>query len=460
VGDDFLSSLNHVQRQHYQRQHHSRQHLLFFTTTTTTTTTTSSGGPNTAESSFVTPTLDDVPVRPAHLSVDKTVPQDSKSSAVGADGITVPTDETVATTTTTSSSSKTKSYLHKNRPIFPWRHETTLIPRLIHGTSEYKNDVLGMSLRGQAFISSLFLKMPLYQIFIHNEQWRSDLANSCAWAFAQGVGGMLSNVYSIPQDEIFRRNNNSTRTSNDDDDNDGKFDFTFPPLPTNDDKKEKMTNEDGDDVIIPPPPQEEGNINDNKEENDNNSNNRTSLPTNDNDLDMICRPLRNLFQSAHQSGRDQLQIKLQTEPVRATLYNVFCFPYVSREAIEHDPELLNRTRAILQLSRTSPIAAFNLLQDHVDHELQLHDELRTTVEVQVIIECNELFQVIDRETGLVVQGSVDGKIQQGILHVVRFESTVITKAQESFPYLVSSKPGNWKITDIDDVISPTAWYNV
>lgn len=88
-----------------------------------------------------------------------------------------------------------------------------------------------------------------------------------------------------------------------------------------------------------------------------------------------------------------------------------------------------------------------------------HGQLKTTAEIQVLVECNEIFQVIDKSTGVVVlQGSEDGQTNN-VLHVVRFETTVVSQAQDTFPYFVSSKPGNWQITNIDDLLGPVPWYN-
>ena len=85
-------------------------------------------------------------------------------------------------------------------PIFPWHHETlnNPLPRLSPGTPEFLNDII-FAHRGQAFLACLFLNMPFWQIFVGHKHWRHDLADASGWAFAQGVAGILSNVYSVEQ---------------------------------------------------------------------------------------------------------------------------------------------------------------------------------------------------------------------------------------------------------------------
>lgn len=73
---------------------------------------------------------------------------------------------------------------------------------------------------------------------------------------------------------------------------------------------------------------------------------------------MLSCPLRHLYQAAHKYGKDQLQICLQMEPVKVVLYSTFCYPYVTREAAEKEPALLDKMRAMLTLSWTNPLESF------------------------------------------------------------------------------------------------------
>ncbi len=93
--------------------------------------------------------------------------------------------------------------------IFPWRHEDTLLPRLVEGTIDHatKGQLLTtvttqtghvqMNALASAF---MFLDVPLYQ-FPFFGTWKGELADSVSWAFAQGVAGLLSNL--IPQTGTF-----------------------------------------------------------------------------------------------------------------------------------------------------------------------------------------------------------------------------------------------------------------
>jgi hypothetical protein len=42
--------------------------------------------------------------------------------------------------------------------------------------------------------SYFFIGVPLYQMMFF-KQWQEDMAENMSWAFSQGVGGILSNVY-------------------------------------------------------------------------------------------------------------------------------------------------------------------------------------------------------------------------------------------------------------------------
>jgi hypothetical protein len=88
-----------------------------------------------------------------------------------------------------------------------------------------------------------------------------DIAHSTSWAFAQAVAGVVSDVYQVPLDEIAL---------------DDKISFQFPPP---------------DGAVL------EG---DNKESPESES--------------MLARPLKNLFKSAHESGKHQLKIRLEMQP--------------------------------------------------------------------------------------------------------------------------------------------------
>lgn len=159
---------------------------------------------------------------------------------------------------------------------------------------------------------------------------------------------------------------------------------------------------------------------------------------------MMIEPLRKLYQSAHESGRDQLKIKLHMRPIDAKFISLVAFPNVSRE----------QGPAKIKIMREKGARGFRDVFDYVYSDVMEDQKLETTVEMQVWITCLESFQVIDSQTGVVLQGSVDG-LPQEATHIVRFERTVRTDVEG-----LTSTYSNWKITDIDDMLGHKAWYIV
>ena len=158
--------------------------------------------------------------------------------------------------------------------------------------------------------------------------------------------------------------------------------------------------------------------------------------------DMMIEPLRKLYQSAHESGRDQLKIKLHVRPIDAKFLSLIAFPNVSRE----------QGPAKIKIMQEKGARSFRDVFDYVYSDVMEDQKLETTVEMQVCITCLESFHVIDSQTGVVLQGSVGG-LPQHVTHIVRFERTVRTDVEE-----LTSTYSNWKITDIDDMLGHKAWY--
>jgi hypothetical protein len=87
--------------------------------------------------------------------------------------------------------------------LFPWRHETSLLDRLTPGTLDYvtKGHLLSTTKMkpGNATLNTyatayMFLDVPWYSL-VFGSSWKSELTDSMAWAFSQGVAGLLSNLY-------------------------------------------------------------------------------------------------------------------------------------------------------------------------------------------------------------------------------------------------------------------------
>jgi|UPI000581B538 hypothetical protein len=296
--------------------------------------------------------------------------------------------------------------LHRPRPIFPWRHDDNYLPRLTPGSPEFNSDIL-LPTKGEAFMASVFLNYSFLDTYWGNS-WRKELAEASTWAFSQGVAGIVSNVYKMPFKSVLTDS--------------GQMDFSFSP-------NEAAT--DGEKEASYCPEVEY----------------------------MLSRPLRDLYQSAHESGRDQFRIRLQMLPIRSTLYSLFCIPFLTREAIGKDPALLDEMISYHVMMRTSPIQGIQGFYGWMLKQLQKNEgNLFTTVDLQVLVECEEIFQVQDISSGNILQGFEDGKSRK-VLHLVRLETNVRSFAGQSFPHFLKQEPGNFQITDIDDLLGTKKWYH-
>ena len=159
---------------------------------------------------------------------------------------------------------------------------------------------------------------------------------------------------------------------------------------------------------------------------------------------MMIEPLRKLYQSAHESGREQLKIKLHMRPIDAKFISLVAYPNISRT---DGPEKIKVLREMVA-------QGFNVVLDFLMAEMTEGKSVQTTIEMQLWITCLESFQVIDSESGVLLQGSEDG-LPQEVTHIVRFERTI-----EVGRDLNSSKDDGWVITDIDDMLGHKAWYIV
>lgn len=303
------------------------------------------------------------------------------------------------------------------RPIFPWRHEqkTIVLPRLDPKTEEY--EATKPFPTPQAPFAPLFLGVPLWDAVLFGG-WKTDLAENMTYAFLQGVTGIMSNVYRIPRDSAFV------------DEKEDAIKFSFP---SSEQSQASVSTDDDDD--------------------DDDNNNEGLVDLND----MLAPTLRKLYESAHENGRDQLRILLETRPLRSIFYRLYAVPFFTRDAIEADPGLLKK---LFNDGRPEWNTVFEAMQSRSLEQLQLYDFVETTVAAEVYIICEEKFQVVDAETGVVLQGPEGVPVAQEVGHVVTFEMTAKNRVSDSFPYWVQSEPGSWQITDIDDLVSTKKWYHV
>jgi hypothetical protein len=169
------------------------------------------------------------------------------------------------------------------------------------------------------------------------------------------------------------------------------------------------------------------------------------------DVDFIIEQnLRTLYESAHESGKDQMQVRLETKPVAAHLLNMFCFPFLSRNQLKSDPSLKGRYLEMLELMTHSPREALPHFH-HMVADFEESGRMESTVISQVVLSCDELFWVKNLQTGAIVQGHEDEKFRP-VYHLVRMEMVVETHPSKKGFLPFKNTPGNWQITDIDDLL--------
>ena len=290
------------------------------------------------------------------------------------------------------------------RPIFPWRHESKIysLARFTPGTKEFETTVPFPT--NQTLFASMFLGVPLWDIFLFGG-WKADLSKNMTYAFLQGLAGIMSNVYKIPRDSALV-------------DNEGAVKFSFPL---------EDASKDGDDESPP-------------------------------DLNqMLAPPLRELFKSAHESGRDQLRILLETKPKKSLFYGLHVVPLYTRDAIEADPSIL---KTLYNNGDPDWNELTSIMHTRSLEQLERYGYVETSVAAEVYILCEEKFQVIDAKTGVVLQGQQGAPIAQEVGHVVTFEMTSKIRVRDTFPFGYRIELGNWQIIDIDDLVSTKKWYHV
>ena len=295
------------------------------------------------------------------------------------------------TTTTADAATTKRTQPYQRGPLFPWRHEEGLIPRLTPGTPEFRADrSTAMGAMGERVLAHLFLGS--------SWNYQRELAEGFGYALVRGVTGIATNVYQVEP------------TGADD-----EIDLTIVASPVSEPQAAPS---------------------------------RTDR--------MFSRPLQNLYRSAHESGRHQLQVRLHSVPIRTTFYALFAIPFVSRTAVEQDPDLLKETYTHLS-NMANMGRGFTEYSHFMEQRLLANDGiLLTTLEAQVIVDCHERFQVLDLETGDVLQGSEDYRT---ISHLVRMEMDVESRPNEQFPYLPLVEKGNWVLHDIDDLVGLRPWYD-
>lgn len=286
--------------------------------------------------------------------------------------------------------------------LFPWRHTSDLPPRLVERQKKYSynwmsydTSTFGIS----ALTARMYLGVPFTRLL--GESWKRELAESCSWAFAQGVAGILSNVYEVPFDKI---------ASNNDDDVSLEFNSTY-------------LNEDSQ--------------NGNSTPDDTPSEETMAMES------IMETKLRNLYSSAHESGRNQLEVYLASKPTGAHLHSLHALPGLSRSLAENHPDILADIEKEKSRSRDA---------SYLDRILVKTGQIETTLFAEVLVDCDESFRVRNLESGATIQGYNDGKVRQ-VVHGVRLERVMRWAPGEG------KQASNWCITDIDDLLDGNRWFS-
>lgn len=306
--------------------------------------------------------------------------------------------------------------------IFPWRHDTELLPRLVVGSDEFKlhggyygpGDPFNCPIRNMPLFTTFaanLIGVPWYKIPFSG--WRQELADSSSWAFTQAVAAMMSNLYRVPFGDIRRE------------EGDIEVDFKHTITTSNTDT-EKSVNESE----------------------------TFSSP----DLEyMVEEKLRNLYKNAHASGRDQIQIHLQMQTTSVRLLSLMMIPLFTRKESKQQPSTtVPVTKWLMEVASTPPSECVAKVQSKL-HRYDGYVAYEHTIIAQVLVYCDEVFSVTDLSSGSVLQGYGDGKVRN-VPHVVRLETVVEHQLQlEKRETKVVIK--GWQITDWDDMLGGNVWFS-
>jgi len=326
------------------------------------------------------------------------------------------------------------------RAIFPWRHSPSPLPRLVPDNIEFKTEggYVGPQLPTfNKFMRSLswgtatgFLDGKVYNYF----QWKRDLEEGFMMAFAVAVQGVLMDVY-----DVSKKQDSKESESNQ---NENEIQITKSPIDFNHSVNPVPKGE------IPPDIHHDEKIN---------SNTRSMLETN----------LISLYKSAHEHNKHQLQITLFSEPKSAQIMSLLSIPFLTRQEVIEKPALKHSFRNIakslhqLELKKGSQLNFFEIgdhtaqaLDEMANKQIQRNDDNMAQISIvaQVAIQCDEIFKVVDLETGETVQGDPEAR-KNDVTHLVRFEVVV-----DLDPETGMSEVGRWQITDLDDLLDGNIWF--
>merc|ERR1712226_236710 len=133
-------------------------------------------------------------------------------------------------------------------------------------------------------------------------------------------------------------------------------------------------------------------------------------------------------------GDKNLSIQLCSRPTHAEITSAFLVPFLTRKEVECDPYLQQSFSNIilnvskLETEKGKPLGFLEksrvIMRDistlGKNQIIRNNDVVKCTIVIQVMIYCQEIFSVKDRESGILIQGNDNGLIKD-VCHLVRFE---------------------------------------
>lgn len=376
------------------------------------------------------------------------------------------------------------------RAVFPWRHSTFPLPRLIPNSEEFVSQggyigphmpAMNMFLRGLAWINAAgFLGAKI----VNYSRWKADLEYAFQHAFAVAVQGVLEDVYQKKRKDDDDHDGNSIQEEDMQQDKREKEEYTQDDnIESNSQQEIELQEKDKDDASSSLPlsssfpisfnhfitPQDDYHLKQASEE--------------DASHHMLEPTLVSLYRSAHTYGKHKLHIQLYSKPKQAKIESMFVLPFLTRKEVEDNLSLKHSYRNIVKaLQQKSTIEGRELSYFEIGNIVaEKLDEMSTkqmqsrkasssgldtstnygdstsmmqvTVVAQVSIDCDEVFVVKDIETGDVVQGDPNGNIND-VTHLVRFEIVVDMNGETGEVAI-----GNWQITDWDDLLDGNLFFS-
>jgi len=177
---------------------------------------------------------------------------------------------------------------------------------------------------------------------------------------------------------------------------------------------------------------------------------------------MHCNKLLNemidkeLIQKYQSFDPNELQLKLTLRPIDWKLSGLFTIPMLTRDIVKKKGHLegaYSRIEATFQ--ETGSVAEVQEMTKKLAEDVGFWS--RRTVIAEASIQCMQFFQVVDKRTGVVVQGMEDGMAEEEVCHLVRFE-VVTDRSSEDGAEKNSREVGSWKIIDWNDMLQGNVFH--